>query len=90
MQLARVLNSAGLVLGMAGVVMLFIWGPPQPSFQDSVGLAIEPETVLVDGRKVGDMIAAEQREKRKYEMRSRVGLGFVGVGFLVQLIAVWL
>ena len=29
---ARWLNTVGLLLGMAGVVILFIWGPPQPNF----------------------------------------------------------
>ena len=26
------LNAIGLVLGMLGVVVIFFWGPPQPSF----------------------------------------------------------
>ena len=90
MQVSRILNSVGLVLGMIGVVMLFVWGPPQPSFPESVGIAVEPNTVLNDGRKVADMIEADQREKRKYEVRSRVGLGLVGIGFMVQLVAVWI
>jgi hypothetical protein len=29
---AQCLNTIGLALGMAGVVILFIWGPPQPDF----------------------------------------------------------
>ena len=31
--LAKWLNTIGLALGMAGVVMLFIWGPPSRAFR---------------------------------------------------------
>ena len=35
--IARLVNATGLVLGMIGVLMIFIWGPPQPSFEgDSI------------------------------------------------------
>jgi hypothetical protein len=30
------LNSIGLVFGMAGVVLLFVRGPPQPTFEERV------------------------------------------------------
>jgi hypothetical protein len=30
------LNALGLFLGMIGVLMIFIWGPPQPSFEGEV------------------------------------------------------
>jgi hypothetical protein len=86
---AQWLNTVGLLLGIAGVVILFIWGPPQPNFEESVGRAIEPNTVLKDGRKVSDMIEATRRLKRRHQIMSRVGLGLIGVGFGAQLIAVW-
>ena len=37
----RLLNTVGLVLGMLGVLIIFIWGPPQPDFEEHVGLASE-------------------------------------------------
>jgi hypothetical protein len=87
---AKWLNTIGLLLGLVGVVILFIWGPPQPDFDESVGRAIEPSTALKDGRKVSDMIEATRRLKRRHQIRSRIGLGLVGLGFFVQLVALWL
>jgi hypothetical protein len=86
---ARWLNTVGLALGMAGVVILFIWGPPLPDFDETVGLALEPATVLADGRKVSDIADAARRRKRRHQIMSRVGLGLIGFGFGAQLIAVW-
>jgi hypothetical protein len=37
---AQWLNRLGLVLGIAGVVILFIWGPPQPNFEETVTRSI--------------------------------------------------
>jgi len=86
---SHVVNSIGLILGMMGVILIFVWGPPQPNFDESVGLAIEEATVLVDGTKVADIIAEQKRLKRRHEIRSRAGLGLIFVGFLVQLLGVW-
>ena len=86
---AQWLNTIGLALGMVGVVILFKWGPPQPDFDEGVGIGLELGTVLKDGRKVSDMIEATRRLKRRHQIMSRVGLGLIGVGFGAQLIAVW-
>ena len=67
------LNTFGLVLGMLGVVILFIWGPPQPDLDETMGTG-----------------EAEKRLKRRYEVMPRVGLGLIGLGFFVQLVATWL
>jgi len=48
---AQWLNTVGLVLGMVGVVILFIWGPPQPDFVEGVGRGLQLNTALKDGRK---------------------------------------
>jgi hypothetical protein len=86
---AQWLNTIGLVLGIAGVVILFIWGPPQPNFEETVTRSIQPSTVSKDGRKVSDMIETTRRLKRRHQVMSRVGLVLIGVGFGAQLIAVW-
>ena len=86
---AQWLNTIGLALGMVGVVILFIWGPPQPDFVEGVGRGLELGTVLKDGRKVSDIAEAARRLKRWHTIMSRVGLGLIGVGFGAQLIAVW-
>lgn len=87
--LAQWLNTVGLALGMAGVVMLFIWGPPQPSFEDHVSLSLEHGTVLRDGTRVADYIEANRRQRARYMWLSRIGLGLIGIGFAVQLWATW-
>jgi hypothetical protein len=86
---ARWLNTIGLLLGMAGVLIIFRWGPPQPDFHESVGLGLEDETLLPDGTRVSDVAEAARRAKRWHKIMSRVGLGLIGLGFFVQLMAVW-
>jgi hypothetical protein len=77
----RRLNTIGLVLGIAGVLIIFRWGPPQPSFDEAVPLALEgPELV--------HMAEDTRRLTRQYEIMSRVGLGLIGLGFVAQLAAV--
>lgn len=49
MTYAQVLTSLGLVLGMAGVVVIFKFGPPQQNLDEGVGLGLEDETPLSDG-----------------------------------------
>jgi hypothetical protein len=83
------LNTVGLLLGIAGVVILFIWGPPQPNLDEAVGLALDFGTVLANGEKVSDMEEDVRRLKRRHEIMSRIGLGLIGLGFAAQLAAVW-
>ena len=74
---SQLLNTVGLLLGIAGVVILFIWGPPQPDLDPHTKLTLVHED------------EATKRLRRRYEVMSRVGLGLIGVGFLAQLAAVW-
>jgi hypothetical protein len=88
---SRLLNTIGLALGIIGVLFLFVWGPPQPSFETGVPLGLEDATPL-DGS--GKTVAEHNRQieaKRKfYTNMSRVGLCLILVGFALQLWAVWL
>jgi hypothetical protein len=86
---AKLLNSLGLVLGMIGVVIIFIWGPPLPDFEESVGLGLSPGTVLADGTRISDIIADNSRRKRKHNFLSRFGLALILLGFAAQFAAVW-
>ena len=78
---ARRLNTVGLVLGITGVLVIFIWGPPQPNFDEFVPLALE-------GPEFEHQAEDARRLKRQYEIMSRVGLGLIGLGFVAQLAAV--
>jgi hypothetical protein len=73
----RWLNTVGLVLGMLGVVIVFIWGPPQPD--------LDPHSKLL----LNQVDEATKQLGDRYEIMSRVGLGLIGAGFAVQLVAVW-
>lgn len=71
------LNTIGLLLGIIGVVLIFIWGPPQPSFEgDSILLESTNESALA-------------AKKTHYKRISRIGLGLIGLGFVLQLWSVW-
>ena len=74
----RWLNTVGLLLGMVGVAIIFIWGPPQPDLdpQGKLLLAGQPDQAIV-------------RLKSEYETISRVGLGLIGLGFVAQLLGTW-
>ena len=89
-ELPRLLNLAGLALGMVGVLVIFRWGPPTPDFTEGVAIGVTEETILEDGRKVSDMIEHTRRLKRFHSIMSRVGLGLIGVGFALQFIATML
>jgi hypothetical protein len=67
------LNIIGLICGLAGTVVVWIYGLP----------AIE---VLSEGSYIEIQITAKMRQ---YTRRSRFGLGLIALGFLLQLIASW-
>ena len=85
----QVLNTVGLSLGMLGVVLIFIWGPPQPNLEEEVGLALDPATVLTDGSRVSDIEKRQRRLRHRHQIMSSIGLALVFLGFAVQLLAVW-
>jgi len=68
-----ILNALGLILGFIGTILVFRYGLP----------AIE---VLNSGAYVETEVTAEMRQ---YSTRSRWGLGMIAVGFLSQLIALF-
>ena len=75
---------------MIGVVLIFIWGPPLPDFDNSVGLGLGENTVLADGTRIADIIATNQRRRRRHQLMSRIGLGLIFLGFAAQLWALWI
>ncbi len=71
------LNAIGLILGIIGVVFIFIWGPPQPSF--------EGDALLLESTNEAALAA----KKVLYKRMSRIGLGLIGLGFAFQLWSIW-
>jgi len=80
----RWLNAFGLCLGIVGVIFIFIWGPPQPTFQRGVFLAIEDRHVLPDGRTVAQHDAEKAANEEHYKRMSQIGLALILAGFLLQ------
>jgi hypothetical protein len=89
MQNAQFLNSVGLILGMLAVLLIFIWGPPQPNLEEGVGVALDTATSLKDGTRVSDLEEQNKRRRRRHWVMSSLGLALVFLGFAVQLWAVW-
>ena len=83
------LTSIGLVLGILGVGILFRWAPPQPSFERGVGIGLEDNTRLPNGRTVAQSDADLAALEKHHKHMSRIGLGMVGIGFVLQLCGVW-
>jgi len=85
----QVLNTIGLLLSIGGVALLFFFGPPQPTFEQGVGLGLEGGTRLKDGRTVDEHNAAVRKVKRRHENLSRLALILILFGFVLQLCATW-
>ena len=85
-----IIASIGLSLDIVGVILIFIWGPPMPDMQGSVGRAVESGTPLGDGTTVADEEKKQLQRRKTHNIISRVGLGIIGVGFLLQLVSPWI
>jgi len=86
----QILNTIGLGLNIGGVAVLFRFAWPQPNFEEGEGLGLEGGTRLKDGRTVDERDADLRRGKRHHENLSRLALGLIILGFVLQLLATWL
>jgi hypothetical protein len=78
------LNVFGLSLGMLGVVCIFIWGPPQPSFRQGISIVLEDANVLPNRKTVAQNNVDIAEKESRYRCMSKVGLMLIGFGFLSQ------
>ena len=87
----RILSTIGLTFGIIGVLMVFVWGPPQPTLTPGVSLGLENGTPIDDsGKTVADYNRAVEKQRKTYTCMSRIGLILIMIGFGLQLWAVWL
>jgi len=86
---SKIINSIGLVFGIIGVIILFIWGPPQPNFNPGVYLSLETNTVLADGTSIQSIENDKNKLKEEHQTYSSIGLGLIGIGFLFQIVSIW-
>ena len=86
MKAYKILNIIGLILGIIGVTLIFIWGPPQPQLEKGIGIGLEDNTPIDDSGKTVRQYNEEINNKRKcYKIMSKVGLFLVFLGFVFQL-----
>ena len=85
----QILNTIGLLFNIGGVAMLFFVGPPQPTFEEGVGIGLEDGTPLKDGITVAEHNAAVRKAKGRRQKLSRLALAAVFFGFVLQLCATW-
>jgi hypothetical protein len=83
--LLKYLNALGLVLCMIGAILIFLWGPPQPSFKPGVTIGLENATVLPDGKTVAQHDKEVIANKQFYKYMSQFGLTLIFMGFGCQL-----
>lgn len=86
----KVLNSIGLLFGIIGVTIIFIWGPPQPQLEEGIGIGLSNNTRIdKTGKTVKQFNQETQNRKRRHNIMSKAGLGLIFVGFIFQLLATW-
>jgi len=84
------LNTIGLALGIVGVILLFFFGFPQPSFEHGVSIDVEDGTVIDEKGTTAHQYAKQAlAAKRDHESISSSGLALVGLGFVFQLWALY-
>jgi len=85
----QILNTIGLLFNIGGVALLFRFGPPQPTFEEGIGIGLEGGTRLKDGKTVDEHNADVRELQRQYKKRSRIALSLIIFGFVLQLCATW-
>ena len=83
----KLLNAIGLVIGMAGVFILFIFSPAQPKLEEPGGMGMEDGNLMEDGRTVGQHRRDVERRRLIHARMSKVGLSLIFLGFAFQLVA---
>lgn len=91
-----IINSSGLVLDLIGVVLLFLWTaigyqkikPLHQNLGSSVSIVARTvEALISDLNKMIEKINAENEKRIK---KSRIAILLIILGFVLQLVSVWL
>jgi hypothetical protein len=87
----QILNSIGLIFSIVGTGFLFKWGLSRQS--ESYGLGLGENTPIDTKWGIITVKEAEQKESKEiaeFRCWSKIGLLLIGIGFLFQLVAIWL
>ena len=90
MTTSNCINSIGLILDILAGIILFFFGPPQPSFEEGVALGLEDATVLRNGMTVAQHNEQIRSRRANFLSISRIALVILILGFVLQLIALWI
>lgn len=78
--------AAGLILNMIGVLIVFVFGFPQPDYDAGCCIGLEGGTVIDDnGTTVDDKVKQDQIDKKWHKALSILGLVYLFAGFGFQL-----
>jgi hypothetical protein len=86
---AQTLNTIGLILNIAGVILVFIFGFPQPTHEEGVAIVLEDANRLANGQTVAEYNETVRKTRLKYLCFSRLALALIILGFAFQLLATW-
>lgn len=83
------LTGIGLLINIAGVLILFKYGFPQPSFDEAsaAGLLLEDNNKLDNGLTVKENREKQIKDHKKYKTLAYAALSLILVGFILQFIA---
>jgi len=87
MKTQNILNRLGLIISIIGVLIMFIWAPPQPDHSESFGLGLVDATVFSDGKTVAEHKEETKKRKQKYIFNSKLSLALIGIGFGFQFVS---
>lgn len=85
----QIMGTIGLVMNIIGVVLLFFFGFPQPNFDEGVGLGLEDDTPLGNGKTVKEQNDEACQKKKLYKKMAIAALVFLFFGFIFQLFGLW-
>ncbi len=86
----KLLGSIGLVINLMGISILFIFGFPQPDFDESVGLGLEDGNRLANGLTVKEYGEQIVRKKKTYQVLSLFSLFLIILGVILQMVSLWI
>ena len=77
---------AGLILNMIGVLIVFVFGFPQPDYDAGYSIGLEGGAEIDDnGTTVDDQVKQDQIDKKWHKALSILGLVYLFAGFGFQL-----
>jgi hypothetical protein len=75
---------------VAGVILVWKYGWPQPSHDEGVRRSLQDNTPLPNGRTVREQNLLVRARRFTYTVQSSVGMALMIAGFVFQTVATWI